>query len=132
VRRVRAALGLALALGAAADASAQRAVYRSVDADGRVTYSERPGADGEQIQQWTPVSPNAYDYDGAVLRAERDRLYYERQRNEEAQPRTILIYDPRGSTARPSAAQPSTRWYDPNLPPSQPPTLERRYYYDGR
>src|SRR5262245_7100508 len=125
-------LCLVLALAAAADAGAQRPVYRSVDEDGRVTYSRQPSASGEQVRQWTPVSPYSYDYDGAVLRAERDRLYYERQRNEDYQPRTILIYDPRGSTARPPAAQPSTRNYDPNLPPSQPPTLERRYLYDGR
>jgi hypothetical protein len=125
-------LCLVLALVAAA-AHAQRPLYRSVGPDGRVTYSDQPSADAESVKQWTPVSQDSYAYDGGVVRAERDALYYDRQRNEDRQARPIVTYDPRGWTAqRLPSARPGTRWYDPNLPPSQPPSLERRYYYDGR
>ena len=125
-------LCFALAL-AAADAGAERPLYRNVDADGRVTYSDRGDADSERVQQWTPVSPDSHDYYGGRARAASDERSYWQQQHENRQPRPILIYDPRGWAATPqSPAYPGTRWYDPNLPPSQPPSLERRYYYDGR
>lgn len=124
-------LCLALVLLAGA-AQAERPLYRNVDADGRVTYSDQGSAEGERVKQWTPVSQDAYEYYGGRARAEADERYYWQQQYENAQPRPILIYDPRGAASRQPAALPGTRWYDPNLPPSQPPSLERRYYYDGR
>jgi hypothetical protein len=124
---------LCLALSfAAAGASAERPVYRNVDAGGRVTYSDRGNAESDRVQQWTPASPGSDEYYSARARAESDERYYRQQQYEERQPRPILIYDPRGWAAQRPPALPSTRWYDPNLPSSQPPSLERRYYYDGR
>ena len=122
-------VGLALV---AATAYGQRPLYRSTDGDGRVVYSDRPSADSETVKQWTPANPNANEYYGARARADSDERYYWQRQYENAQPRPILIYDPRGSASRQPSALPSTRWYDPNLPSSQPPSLERRYYYDGR
>lgn len=122
----------ALALVAMA-AHAERPLYRNVDADGRVTYSDRGDAESERVQQSTPVSPDSHDYYGGRARADSDERYYQQQQYENRQPRPILIYDPRGWATTPQQpAYPGTRWYDPNLPPSQPPSLERRYYYDGR
>jgi hypothetical protein len=125
------ALCLVLALAAAA-AHAQRPLYRSVGADGRVTYSDQPSGTAEAVKQWTPVSQDAYDYYGGRARADSDERYYLQQQYESYQPRPIVVYDPRGWASRQSPARPGTRFYDPNLPPSQPPSLERRYYYDGR
>ena len=121
--------GLALATGIA---HAQRPLYRGTDGDGRVIYSDRPSADSETVKQWTPANPDAHEYYGARARAESDERYYWQQQAESYQPRPIVTYDPRGWASRPRREAPSTRWYDPNLPSSQPPTLERRYYYDGR
>jgi len=124
-------LCVALALAAAA-AHAQRPLYRSIGPDGRVTYSDQPTAAAESVKQWTPVSQHAYDYYGAQARADDDERYYRRQQYENRRPRPIVVYDPRGAAAQRPPSLPSTRWYDPNLPSSQPPSLERRYHYDGR
>lgn len=122
---------IALAI-VAADASAQRALYRNVDDEGRVTYSDRGDAGSDRVQQWTPTSPDSHDYYGGRARADSDERYYQQQQYENRQPRPILIYDPRGWASQRPPELPSTRLYDPNLPNSQQPTLERRYYYDGR
>ncbi len=138
----RLATGLLLAIVSAA-ALAERPVYRSVDAQGNVVYTDRPeSASAPRVKMWTPANPSASQYDAARTQADADRLYYERLRAEDSQSRPIVIINPRNSgnsLIRPSEqryapAYPSFRTgrWDPNLPDSQPPSLERRYYYDGR
>lgn len=139
---VRLAAGLLLA-GLSASALAERPVYRSVDANGNVVYTDRPAtASAPRVKMWTPASPSALQYDAARTQAEADRVYYERLRAEDGQPRPIVIINPSSSGSaviRPSDQRyappyPSFRAgrWDPNLPDSQPPSLERRYHYDGR
>lgn len=129
-----------LALFAAA-AGAERSVYKSVDTAGNVTYSDRQSAPGDaRVKNWTPANPSRYTYDSAVIRAESDRLYYRRLVAERRGPVPVVVYDPRGWQAARSQPADATgamlwrsRWgWDPNLPASPPPSLERNYYYSGR
>ena len=124
-------------------AGAQRAVYKSVDDDGNISYSDRKnGNDDMRVRNWRPeLSASAYD--SAVLRAESDRLYYARLLAERRQPVPVVVYDPRGWQAaltRPAAPaygmygmpwRARARW-DPNLPQTPMPSLDRNYYYNGR
>src|SRR5262249_36164555 len=59
------ALFLALLIAATA-AQAERPLFRSVDAEGRVTYSDQASSRAEPVKQWTPVSPYSHGYDEAV------------------------------------------------------------------
>jgi hypothetical protein len=137
---IRASLLVAFAIAALSPAAhAQTAVYRNVDADGKVTYSDQPVQSGSpKVKRRVAPGPSGAAYDAAVNRSESERLYYERQRAEDQSRRPINIYDPRGSSSssEPALAPgPSYPWrygYDPNLPASPPPSSERRYYYDGR
>jgi hypothetical protein len=121
-------------------ASAQRAVYKSVDDAGNISYSDRRSGNGDlQVKNWAP-KPSSFAYDSAVLRAESDRLYHARLLAERRQPAPVALYDPRGWEAararpvRPTYEMPwraRARW-DPNLPPTPAPSLDRTYYYNGR
>ena len=90
-----------------------------------------------RVKSWKPADPSPSQYDAAVLRAESDRLYYKRLRAGDRIPRPIVVYQPRRDVPQvtfptdypPHRLRP--RW-DPNLPDSPAPSLERRYYYDGR
>jgi len=118
-------------------AQAQSTVYRNVDAEGRVTYSDKPGSGpSSKVPNRVAPEPSAAAYDTAVNRGEIERLYYERQRAGDASRRPVNIYDPRGSATpsmpAPAAPYPYRYRYDPNLPDSPPPSSERRYYYEGR
>jgi hypothetical protein len=134
------ALVLLIAIANTACAYAQSTVYRNVDAEGKVTYSDQPARAGAaKVPKRVAPDLSAPAYDAAVNRTEMDRLYYERQRAEDQSQRPINVYDPRGGASTPGAATyaPSSpyysrRRYDPNLPDSPPPSSERRYYYDGR
>ena len=120
-------------------ASAQRAVYKNVDEAGNVSYSDRQSGNVEaRVKNWGPKPDIGYE--SAVQRAESDRLYYARLLAERRQPVPVVIYDPRGwQAARSPAVAPAgelpwrarTRW-DPTLPPSPAPGLDRTYYYGGR
>ena len=124
-----------------AAASAQRAVYKSIDEAGNITYSDRKSGDGDaRVKNWGPSYLSGPAYDSAVLRAESDRLYYARLLSERRQPVPVVIYDPRGwQAARTPSVAPAyempwrarSRW-DPNLPPTPAPGLDRTYYYNGR
>lgn len=121
-------------------AGADRPVYKSVDASGTVTYSDRKSGVGDtHVKNWMPASLGRNAYDAAVLRAESARYYYARLLAERRQTVPVVVYDPRGWQAdrsRPVLAAASgaswrARW-DPNLPVSPAPSLERNYYYNGR
>ena len=124
----------------AAVAAAERPVYKNVDDAGRVSYSDRrAGAADHRLKNWMPANPRAYAYDAAVLRAESDREYLARLRAENRQPVPVVVYDPRGwqaARSRPGQAfiggAPWRGGWDPNLPLSPAPSLEREYYYNGR
>ena len=81
---------------------------------------------------------SGYEYDVAAWRAESDREFYGRLLAERRRPVPVVIYDPRGWQAareqRPYAAggMPWRSQWDPNLPNSPAPSLERNYYYNGR
>ena len=121
-------------------ANAQRTVYKNVDESGSVSYSDRKSGDGDtRVKNWGP-KPGSLGYESAVLRAESDRLYYARLLAERRRPVPVVIYDPRGwQAARSPAVAPASampwrarsRW-DPNLPPTPAPGLDRTYYYNGR
>ncbi|HEY8068569.1 MAG TPA: DUF4124 domain-containing protein [Burkholderiales bacterium] len=137
--RILAVVCLALV---AAPAGAERPVYKSVDATGKVTYSDRQGAPGAvpvkttRVKNWTPASPSGYAYQAAVARADSDRLYYARLLAERRLPAPVVIYDPRGWQAarlQPSYATGGTWWRlrrDPNLPDSPAPGFEPHFYYN--
>jgi len=125
---------LIIASGALAD----RTVYKNVGADGKVTYSDRRSDSADtQVRNWSP-GLSGYAYDAAVLRTQSDRLYYHRLMTERHQPVPTVVYDPRAwSQQRGGAAGDPygySRWggWDPNLPTSPAPSLERNYYYNGR
>jgi hypothetical protein len=123
-----------------ADASAQRTIYKNVDAEGKVTYSDRKsGAADTRVKNWMRAEQGRYAYDSAVLRTESDRVYYARLLADRRYPVPVAIYDPRGwqeARSRPAYAltgwAPRRAYWDPNLPPSPAPSLERNYYYSGR
>jgi hypothetical protein len=123
---------MALLLILATSAWAERPVYRGFDASGGVVYSDRPGAPGSQrLKLPSSAGPSAAEYDAAVLREEADRLYYQRLAG--PRPRSRSIQTPAATT--PPEVRPAGRFrgiLDPGLPDSPPPSLERRYYYDGR
>ena len=121
----------------AAPAGAERPVYKSVDATGNVTYSDRQSAPGAtRVKNWAPASPNRYAYDAAVARADSERLYYSRLLAERRLPVPVVIYDPRGwqaARSRPVYATEGTWWRlrrDPNLPDSPAPSFEPHFYYN--
>jgi hypothetical protein len=134
---------LFLALGLllwAINAGAERVLYKHVDAEGKVTYSDRSsGAGDTRVKNWVPARLGRQSYDAAVMRAESDRYYYARLLAERRQPVPVAVYDPRGwQEARSRSAYAPTggmsrraRW-DPNLPVTPAPSLERNYYYGGR
>lgn len=135
----RTLFGACLALFATAAAAADRSVYKSVDAAGNVTYSDRKSRTGDtRVRNWAPANLSRYEYDIAVWRAQSDREFYGRLLAERRQPVPVVIYDPRAwQTARSqqSYTMGGTRWrsgWDPNLPGSPAPSLERNYYYNGR
>jgi len=135
---MRLVLLIVAAVGATC-AFAQSAVYRNVDADGKVTYSDQPVPSGSaKVKSRVAPTPSGTAFDAAINRSESERLYYERQRAEDQSRRPINIYDPRGSSSSrepapaPGSSYPWRYGYDPNLPASPPPSSERRYYYDGR
>jgi hypothetical protein len=135
-RRILLAAGLA---AWAAAVCAERPVYKNVDPAGNVTYSDRrSGAGDAPVKNWLPANPSAYAYDTAVLRAERDRIYYQQQIAARHQPVPVVVFDPRGwQTTRAQAPDQTLapRWrsrWDANLPASPAPSLERNYYYNGR
>ena len=130
---------LAFALAAVATSVlADRPVYRALDANGGVTYTDRPTAAGDPVRLRPPAGPSGLQSDAAVARSESDRLYYERLRLESLQPRPVLLFQPRAEPTVRSEPQSLPHWrlrsrYDPKLPDSQPASsLERRYHYDGR
>jgi len=124
----------------AINAGAERVLYKSTDADGKVTYSDRrSGAGDTRVQNWVTANPGRWSYDSAVVRAESDRIYYARLLAERRQPVPVAIYDPRGwqaAQSRPAQASfggvPRRGRWDPNLPLSPAPSLERNNYYSGR
>lgn len=136
----RVLLGFLLAL-AVLGAAAEQPVYREVDPRGSVVYTDRPErSSAPKVKMWTPANPSPLQYDAALTQSDADRMHYERLRAEDRRPRPVLLYSPSrpGGFIAPSGSRtvpPSTphrfRW-DPSLPDSQPPTLERRYYYEGR
>lgn len=119
---------------------AESTVYRGTDATGRTIYSDRPALSGNrQIPKRVSPEPSAARYDEAVARAESERIALQRSLLENRQPRKIVVYDPRNDTGRsvtpmqrPDAGYgPRARW-DPRLPDSPVPSLERNYQYNGR
>src|SRR6266850_111395 len=85
-------------------AHAERPVYRNLDDTGGVVYSDRAlGLGSARVKIWKAANPSRSQYDAA-----------------RAAP--LAAYAPH--RLRP-------RW-DPNLPDSPAPSLERQYYYDGR
>jgi len=85
-------------------AHAERPVYRNLDDTGGVVYSDRAlGPGSARVKIWKAANPSRSQYDAA-----------------RAAP--LAAYAPH--RLRP-------RW-DPNLPDSPAPSLERQYYYDGR
>jgi hypothetical protein len=123
-------------------AHAERPVYRNLDDKGGVVYSDRAlGPGSARVKNWKAANPSPAQYDSAVLQAQSERIYYERLRAEDRIPRPIAVYQPRRDAARaaplaaPLADYPPHRLrprWDPNLPDSPAPSLERQYYYDGR
>jgi hypothetical protein len=115
-------------------------LYKSTDADGKVTYSDRKSGSGDtRVKNWMPANLTSPSYDAAVARSESDRIFYARLLAERRQPVPVVIYDPRGwQEARSRAANafigggPRYGAWDPNLPLSPAPSLERNYYYSGR
>ena len=111
-------------------------VYKQEGERGTV-YSDRPAHLGATpIRNRVAPSLGPAGYDAAVLRAETDLLALERRYAENRVPRRIAIYDPpRGGVQQaPQSGAPydlRRRW-DPNLPVSPAPSLERNYYYSGR
>lgn len=133
---------LVVMLAAAGLAHADRTVYRNLDARGGVTYSDRPeGRSSAPVRMWTPANPSSFEYASARLLSDSERIQYLRMQAEDRRPRPIVTYQPGGrpATLAPRFTYPSDvppfrargRW-DPYLPDSQPPSLERRYHYDGR
>ncbi len=127
---------LVLASGAA---QGERPVYRALDECGGVTYSDRPAATAATpLKNYQSPNPSPAGYHAARLRADTERVYYERLRAEDRLPVPIVTYDPR---AQPVPSRPRLgplpphrlhgRW-DPNLPDSPAPSLDRHYLYDGR
>lgn len=124
----------------AINAGAERVLYKSTDANGRPTYSDRrSGAGDTHVKNWMPANPGRHSYDLAVVRAESDRIYYARLLAERRQPVPVAIYDPRGwhaDRARPAPVSaggvPRRGRWDPNLPLSPAPSPERNYFYSGR
>lgn len=109
--RAPVAILIAAALAAPAALQAETRVYRNLDAGGGVTYSDRPqDRASAQVRMWTPANPSSYEYSAAQLRSESDRIYYLRQRAEDARPRPIVTYSPRRADPLPG----------------------HRYHYDGR
>lgn len=139
-------LALLVACGAslaATGAAADRTVYKNVDAEGKVTYSDRKAGSGDiRVKNWMPANPGRYAYDSAVLRAESDRTHYAGLLAERRQPVPVVVYDPR--RWQETRSQTSNVYgggygdgrrrggWDANLPPSPAPSLERNYYYSGR
>jgi hypothetical protein len=136
---MRALLGLSLAMLATIVLATDRpAIYRHVDARGNVTYPDRPERASTKVRIWAPRDPSSTEYAGALMRSESDRIYELRLQAEERRPRPIVTYLPRSPVqssvfvdSSDNAPRARRRW-DPNLPESQPPSLERRYHYDGR
>jgi hypothetical protein len=133
-----------LALGGTAVAFAAFAgkpVYKDVDDRGRTVYSDRPTqGSSKPIRDRIPPDPGAAGYDAAQNRAESDRLTLQGVRLENLQPRRVATYDPPPGYAQHRPASPvqfrpdyapRSRW-DPSLPPSPSPSLDRNYYYNGR
>jgi curved DNA-binding protein CbpA len=89
-RRRFGACALVIGLGVMAPAAhAERPVYRNLDDTGGVVYSDRAlGPGSARVKIWKSANPSRAQYDAAVLRAESDRLYYERLRAEDLVPRT--------------------------------------------
>ena len=122
------------------NAGAERVLYKSADAEGKVTYSDRRKGSGDmRVKNWMPADPGFHRYDSAVMRAESDRIYHARLLAERRQPVPVAVYDPRGwqeARNRPEYAfagsAPRRAGWDPNLPVSPAPGLERSYYHGGR
>ncbi len=121
-------------------ANAESTVYKGTDPAGRTVYSDRPASTGSKpVPNRVSPEPSAARYDEAVMRAESARISVQRSYLEDRLPRKIAVYDPRGSVEtgpvslrRPDPHyRPRARW-DPNLPDSPAPSLERNYRYDGR
>ena len=124
-------------------ALAERPVLKNVDAWGSTSYSDRPSrASSTPVRNRIAPEQSAARYDAAVVRAESDRLALQRTYAENGQPRKIAIYDPAPGYSQSRSAWPGqapsparlprrSRW-DPNLPLSPAPSLERNYYYNGR
>ncbi|MSQ63103.1 MAG: DUF4124 domain-containing protein [Betaproteobacteria bacterium] len=88
---------LAFSLLWAINAGTERVLYKSTDADGKVTYSDRrSGAGDTRVKSWMPANPGRHSYESAVVRAESDRIYYARLLAERRKPVPVVIYDPRG------------------------------------
>jgi len=68
----------------ASGALAQGTVYRHIDADGRITYSDKPAPGGSaKVPNRVAPEPSAPAFDAAINRSETERLTYERQRAED-------------------------------------------------
>jgi hypothetical protein len=135
-------IGAALAWASLTSAAlAGGPVYKDVDTQGNAIYTDRPAkASSKAITNRVAPPLSGPAYDAAVLRAESDRIALERNRLENLQPRKSVTYSaPPGYSQQPSPMptpfEPySPRWsrWDPNLPPSPAPSLERNYNYNGR
>ena len=123
----------AVAVGSQAQA---QGVYRSLDESGRIIYSDRPvGKKTEVVKPAAPANPSRYEYESALIRAESDRIHMQRLEAENRYPRPFTVFDPRGLQRPPYAPprQPGINIrFDPNLPDSPAPSLERTYLYNGR
>jgi hypothetical protein len=129
----------------ASSALAERPVYKNLGPDGKVTYSDRRWESRDAaVRNWQPAHVERHAYESAVMRAEYDRAYYARLQAERRQPVPTVVYDPRGRSVQPGYdageryvdyrgyGSPRHGGWDPNLPRSPAPSLERNYYYDGR
>jgi len=125
-------------------ALAERPVFKHVDEWGSTNYSDRPSRiSSTAVRNHIAPELSAARYDAAVNRAESDRLALQRAYAENHRPRKIAVYDPppgysqhrtvspMQAGARTSFMPARSRW-DPNLPVSPAPSLERNYYYNGR
>ena len=124
----------------ASGAAAERPVYKSLGTDGKVTYSDRRWESRDTpVRNWNPAHVERHAYDSAVMRAEYDRTYYARVQAERRQPVPTVVYDPRARGVNHGGYEDYRGYghsryggWDPNLPRSPAPSLERNYYYDGR
>jgi len=126
IRLLAAAMLLVLSAG---DAFAQAGkLYRHVDEQGNVVFSDRPSKADQSPEKKKPANAASSE---ATRQYETERRELLRRRRDEAlaTQRHREAQERAAERERMAKNQSRGRRYDPNLPDSPPPDSERRYYY---